>query len=179
MATLAGGCFWCLEAVYAELAGIKRVKSGYTGGHTENPTYQEVCSGSTGHAEVVRIEYDPEVISYRDLLGVFFSIHDPTTKDRQGHDIGSQYRSAIYTHDDEQARVAREAIADLEAEGVYPGTVVTEVTEAGRFFPAEAYHDNYFALNPEQGYCQAVIAPKVAKFRKHNLGRLRTVGAAG
>ena len=173
IATLAGGCFWCLEAIFPDLNGVHRVKSGYAGGHTPDPTYQEVCSGSTGHAEVVRIEYDPEVISYRDLLDVFFSVHDPTTKDRQGNDIGTQYRSAIFTHDEVQDRVAREAIAELEAAGVYPGPVVTEVTPAGTFFPAEAYHDNYFARNPEQGYCQVIIAPKVAKFRKQHLDRLR------
>jgi len=173
IATLAGGCFWCLEAIFPDLNGVHRVKSGYAGGHTPDPTYQEVCSGSTGHAEVLRIEYDPEVISYRDLLDVFFSVHDPTTKDRQGNDIGTQYRSAIFTHDEVQDRVAREAIAELEAAGVYPGPVVTEVTPAGTFFPAEAYHDNYFARNPEQGYCQVIIAPKVAKFRKQHLDRLR------
>lgn len=173
IATLAGGCFWCLEAIFPDLNGVHRVKSGYAGGHTPDPTYQEVCSGSTGHAEVLRIEYDPEVISYRDLLDVFFSVHDPTTKDRQGNDIGTQYRSAIFTHDEVQDRVAREAIAELEAAGVYPGPVVTEVTPAGTFFPAEAYHDNYFARNPEQGYCQVIIAPKVAKFRKQHLSRLR------
>jgi len=126
----------------------------------------------------LRIEYDPATISYSDLLGVFFSIHDPTTKDRQGYDVGSQYRSAIFTHDEEQAKAAQKAIADLETEGVYPGPVVTEVVAADTFYPAEPYHDNYFALNPEQGYCQAVIAPKVAKFRKQNLGKLRRVAAA-
>lgn len=173
VATLAGGCFWCLEAVYAELAGIRRVKSGYAGGHKADPTYQEVCSGTTGHAEVVRLEFDPAVISYRDLLDVFFSIHDPTTKDRQGNDVGTQYRSAIFTHSEEQARIAREAISDLEAAKVYSGNVVTEISEAGTFYPGEAYHDNYYARNPEQGYCQVIIAPKVAKFRKQNLGRLR------
>ena len=178
-ATLAGGCFWCLEAVYDELEGVTHVKSGYAGGHKPDPTYQEVCSGTTGHAEVVTLTYDPAVVSYQDLLRVFFTIHDPTTKDRQGHDIGSQYRSAIFTHDEEQARAAREAITELEAEGVYPGKVVTEVVDADTFYPAEAYHDNYFAMNPEQGYCQAVIAPKVAKFRKQNLGRLRRAAAAG
>jgi len=173
VATLAGGCFWCLEAVYAELAGVHSVKSGYAGGHKADPNYQEVCSGTTGHAEVVRVEFDPRTLTYRDVLDVFFSVHDPTTKDRQGNDIGTQYRSAIFSHDEEQAATAREAIAELEKAGVYPGKVVTEVTEAGTFYPAEAYHDNYFARNPEQGYCQVIIAPKVAKFRKQNLGRLR------
>ncbi len=173
VATLAGGCFWCLEAIFPDLAGVHEVKSGYAGGHTTNPTYQEVCSGTTGHAEVVRVSYDPEVISFRDLLDVFFSVHDPTTKDRQGNDIGTQYRSAIFTHDEEQAEVARQAIADLEAAGVYPNPVVTEVSPAGTFYPAEAYHDNYYARNPEQGYCQVIIAPKVAKFRKQHLDRLR------
>lgn len=173
VATLGGGCFWCLEAIYPDLAGVLKVKSGYAGGHKSNPTYQEVCSGTTGHAEVVRVEYDPELISYRDLLDVFFSVHDPTTKDRQGNDIGTQYRSVIFAHDEEQARIAREAIADLEAADVYTGRVVTEVSDAGTFFPAEAYHDNYYARNPEQGYCQVIIAPKVAKFRKQHLERLR------
>lgn len=178
VATLAGGCFWCLEAIYPDLAGVHQVKSGYAGGHTPDPTYQEVCSGTTGHAEVVRVTYDPEVISFRDLLDVFFSVHDPTTKDRQGNDIGTQYRSAIFTHDEEQARVAREAVADLEAAGIYPAPVVTEISPAGTFFPAEAYHDNYYARNPEQGYCQVIIAPKVAKFRKQHLERLRRPAAA-
>ncbi|HZJ10802.1 MAG TPA: peptide-methionine (S)-S-oxide reductase MsrA [Trueperaceae bacterium] len=178
VATLAGGCFWCLEAVYPELAGVHSVKSGYAGGHKANPTYQEVCSGSTGHTEVVQVEFDPAVITYRDLLDVFFSVHDPTTKDRQGNDVGTQYRSAIFAHDDEQMRTAREAIADLEAADVYSGKVVTEVTKAATFYPAEAYHDNYYARNPEQGYCQVIIAPKVAKFRKQHLGRLRRSDAA-
>ena len=173
VAILGGGCFWCLEAIFPDLAGVSKVKSGYAGGHTTNPTYQEVCNGTTGHAEVVRVEFDPAVISYRDLLDVFFSVHDPTTKDRQGNDIGTQYRSAIFTNDDDQARIAREAIEDLEAAGVYPGKVFTEVTPAGVFYPAEAYHDNYYARNPEQGYCQVIIAPKVAKFRQHHLNRLR------
>lgn len=172
-ATLAGGCFWCLEAVYDDLAGVKSVKSGYSGGHSVSPSYEQVCTGNTGHAEVVRITHDPRVISYRDLLNVFFSIHDPTTKDRQGHDIGSQYRSAIYFHDDEQRRVAAEVMAEVEAARIYDAPLVTELEPLGAFYPAEAYHDDYFAKHPEQGYCQAVIAPKVAKFRKQHLARLK------
>lgn len=176
-ATLAGGCFWCLEAVYDELEGVKSVKSGYAGGHTANPSYEQVCSGATGHAEVVRVTFDPSVISYRDLLNVFFSIHDPTTKDRQGNDVGSQYRSAIYFHDDEQKRQAEEVMAEVTANGIYPAPLVTELEPVGTFYPAEAYHDDYFLNHPGQGYCQAVIAPKVAKFRRQHLSRLKSRAA--
>ncbi len=172
-ATLAGGCFWCLEAVFDDLAGVADVKSGYSGGHAVAPTYEQVCSGSTGHAEVVRVRFDPQTVSYQDLLRVFFSIHDPTTKDRQGNDIGTQYRSAIYFHDEEQRRVAAEVMAEVAAADVYGAPLVTELEPLGAFYPAEAYHDDYFAKHPEQGYCQAVIAPKVAKFRKQHLARLK------
>lgn len=175
VATLAGGCFWCLEAVFDEIEGVAQVKSGYAGGHTAAPTYQQVCSGTTGHAEVTQITYDPTVVSYRDLLSVFFSIHDPTTIDRQGNDIGSQYRSAIFTHDDDQARVAEQVRSEVAAAGLYPGTIVTSIEPLTDFYPAEGYHDDYYVNNPNQGYCQAVIAPKVAKFRKQHFERLRRV----
>jgi len=173
VATLAGGCFWCLEAVFDEIEGVSLVKSGYAGGHTVDPTYQEVCSGTTGHAEVTQITYDPTVVSYRDLLNVFFSIHDPTTVDRQGNDIGSQYRSAIFTHDAAQAEAAREVVEQVATAGVYPDPIVTSIEPLTAFYPAETYHDDYYARNPNQGYCQAVIAPKVAKFRKQHVERLR------
>lgn len=172
-ATLAGGCFWCLEAVFDELEGVHAVKSGYAGGHVEHPSYQQVCTGTTGHAEVVRITYDPAVIGYDDLLRVFFSIHDPTTKDRQGNDVGPQYRSAIFFHDDAQRGAAEAVLREVAEAGIYPGKIVTELEPAGPFYPAEAYYDDYFARNPGQGYCAAVIAPKVAKFRKQHLTRLK------
>jgi peptide-methionine (S)-S-oxide reductase len=173
VATLAGGCFWCLEAVFLEVKGVEKVVSGYAGGHVPDPDYREVCSGSTGHAEVAQVTFDPAVISYRDLLNVFFSIHDPTTLNRQGHDVGTQYRSAIFTHSVEQDRVARQVIDELTAEKIWDDPIVTQVEAAGEFYPAEEYHQNYFALNPDQPYCQAVVAPKVAKFRKQHLERLR------
>lgn len=177
VATLAGGCFWCLEAVFDEIEGVSLVKSGYAGGHTVDPTYQEVCSGTTGHAEVTQITYDPTVVSYRDLLNVFLSIHDPTTVDRQGNDIGSQYRSAIFTHDAAQAEAAREVVEQVATAGVYPDPIVTSIEPLTAFYPAETYHDDYYARNPNQGYCQAVIAPKVAKFRKQHVERLRRTSA--
>jgi peptide-methionine (S)-S-oxide reductase len=173
VATLAGGCFWCLEAVYDRLKGVESVESGYMGGHTVNPSYRAVCSGDTGHAEVVRITYDPKAVSYRDLLDVFFVIHDPTTLNRQGNDEGTQYRSAIYYHSPEQKRIAEQAIGELEAQQVYDEPIVTELTPAGDFYVAEGYHQEYFERNPEQAYCQFVVAPKVAKFRKKFLDRLK------
>jgi peptide-methionine (S)-S-oxide reductase len=172
-ATLGGGCFWCLEAVYDELDGVERVVSGYAGGETGAPTYEEVCSGRTGHAEVVQLTFDPERISYREILEVFFTIHDPTTPNRQGADVGTQYRSVIFHHDAEQERTAHETIRDLEAGGVWEGPIVTEVAPLTRFHPAEPYHQDYFARNPAQPYCQVVVAPKVAKFRQRFAGRLR------
>jgi peptide-methionine (S)-S-oxide reductase len=172
-AILAGGCFWCLEAVYKELDGVVEVKSGYAGGHVPNPTYQQVCTGTTGHAEVVRVRYDPGVITYDDLLDVFFSIHDPTTLNRQGGDVGEQYRSAIFALSEEQERKAKEAVERITALGIYDDPIVTKVELAAEFYPAEAYHDDYFARNPYQPYCAAVIAPKVAKFRKQHLNRLK------
>lgn len=177
IATLGGGCFWCLDAVYRGVEGVTRVTSGYAGGHAENPTYQEVCGGGTGHAEVVEVEFDPAAISYRDVLGIFFAVHDPTTKDRQGADVGTQYRSTILVADDGQERVAYDVIADLEREGVWDDPVVTTVERRTVFWPAEPYHQNFYANNPGQGYCAAVIAPKVAKFRKR-FAHLLTPNAA-
>jgi len=165
-ATFAGGCFWCTEAVYAELKGVKSVTSGYIGGSVPNPTYKDVCTGQTGHAEAIEIEYDPTVVPFEKLLEVFFATHDPTTLNRQGADVGTQYRSGIFYHDDDQKRIAAEVIAKLDAAEVFPGRIVTEVTKAGVFYPAEDYHQDYFANNPAQPYCQAVAAPKVAKVRK-------------
>ena len=165
-ATLAGGCFWCTEAVYAQIKGVKSVTSGYIGGEVPNPTYKDVCTGLTGHAEAVEIEYDPAVVSFEKLLEVFFATHDPTTKNRQGADVGTQYRSGVFYHDDEQKRIAEEVIKRLDASGKYPARIVTEVTKATTFYPAEDYHQDYFANNPRQPYCQAVVAPKVDKVRK-------------
>ncbi len=172
-ATLAGGCFWCLEAVFEQVEGVRAVKSGYAGGHKERPTYQEVCTGTTGHAEVVQVTFDPEVIEYRDLLGIFFSIHDPTTLNRQGADEGTQYRSAIFTHSEEQAAVARAVMAEVEAEAIWDDPIVTEVEPLDTFWPAEGYHDEYFRTNPDQPYCRLVIEPKVLKFRQRFAHRLR------
>lgn len=172
VATLGGGCFWCLDAIYRQLRGVEKVESGYAGGTKPNPSYREVCGGNTGHAEVVQITYDPSVISYRDLLDVFFTIHDPTTQDRQGGDIGTQYRSVILTHSDEQARIAREAIADVSAEKIWDDPIVTQIRPLETFYPAERYHQDYFANNPNQPYCQVVIEPKVAKFRRKYLEKL-------
>lgn len=170
IATLGGGCFWCLEAVYLELRGVSQVKSGYAGGHVPNPTYEQVCGKQTGHAEVVQVHFDPSVISYSELLDVFFTIHDPTTLNRQGNDVGPQYRSAIFTHSDEQARIAREALTAAQAHWEDP--IVTELHALDRFWPAEAYHDNYLARNPQNPYCAVVVAPKVSKARKVFLDKL-------
>jgi peptide-methionine (S)-S-oxide reductase len=173
-ATLGAGCFWCVEAVFDELKGVKDVVSGYAGGQTPNPTYRQVCEGNTGHAEVVQVRFDPTEISYADLLRVFFTVHDPTTLNRQGADVGTQYRSAIFTHSNEQAAIADTVIAEIEAERVYPDPIVTEVRPlSGPFYPAEDYHQEYFANNPSQPYCAAVVAPKVAKFRKLHLDKLK------
>ena len=172
-ATLGGGCFWCLEAVYQELRGVEKVESGYSGGHVPNPTYRAVCSETTGHAEVVQVTFDPEAVSYRDVLKVYFGIHDPTTLNRQGADVGTQYRSVIFYHDEEQRRVAEEVISELEAEGIWNNPIVTEVAPLDEFYVAEAYHQNYFRNNGFQPYCQVIIAPKVAKFRKEHLEKLK------
>jgi len=171
--TLGGGCFWCLETVYDRLKGVEDVVSGYAGGHVPSPSYQQVCTGTTGHAEVVQITFDPAVITFRDILDVFFTIHDPTTLNRQGADVGPQYRSAIFYHSDEQRAIAEGAIADLEAAGVWDAPIVTEVTPLTTFYAAEDYHQEYYVRNPNQGYCRMVIAPKVAKLRKHYLERLK------
>jgi peptide-methionine (S)-S-oxide reductase len=165
-ATLGGGCFWCLEAVYLELEGVRAVQSGYAGGHVPDPTYRQVCGGTTGHAEVVQVEFDPTVVTYEDVLRVFFTIHDPTTKDRQGADRGPQYRSIILTHDDAQADTARAVMAEIEEAGVWGAPLVTEVAPLDRFWPAEAVHDDYYRRNPKQPYCRVVIEPKVLKFRQ-------------
>jgi peptide-methionine (S)-S-oxide reductase len=164
-AILAGGCFWCLEPVFTQLLGVKAVVSGYIGGYTDNPTYKQVCTGTTGHAEAIQISFDPEQISYEALLEVFFVAHDPTTPNRQGNDIGTQYRSAIFYLDDEQKRSAEQIIAKVDAENWWPNPVVTEVSSASTFYPAEDYHQYYYANNPNQPYCMAVAAPKVAKIR--------------
>jgi peptide-methionine (S)-S-oxide reductase len=172
-ATLAGGCFWCLEAVYDEIKGVQGVVSGYAGGHMDNPTYRAVCTGDTGHAEVVQVHFDPNIVSYRDLLNVFFAIHDPTTLNRQGADTGTQYRSAIFYHDDEQKKIAEELIKDLNAQKIWDRPIVTEVTKLDKFYMAEDYHQEYFANNPYQPYCMAVVSPKVSKFRKHFIEMLK------
>jgi peptide-methionine (S)-S-oxide reductase len=172
-ATLAGGCFWCLEAVYDEIKGVQGVESGYAGGRMDNPTYRAVCNGDTGHAEVVQVHFDPTVVSYRDLLNVFFAIHDPTTLNRQGADTGTQYRSAIFYHDDEQKKIAEDLIKDLNAQKIWDRPIVTEVTKLDKFYMAEDYHQEYFARNPYQPYCMAVVSPKVSKFRKHFIEMLK------
>jgi peptide-methionine (S)-S-oxide reductase len=170
---LGGGCFWCLEAVFQELNGVRRVVSGYAGGQVANPTYEQVCSGRTGHAEVVQVTFDPAQLSFRDVLQVFFGIHDPTTLNRQGADVGTQYRSAIFYNSPEQESVARAVIEEIEKAGIWDAPVVTEVAPLTEFYPAEQYHQDYFRRNPGQGYCRVVIAPKVAKFRKEHLARLK------
>jgi peptide-methionine (S)-S-oxide reductase len=170
-ATLAGGCFWCLEAVFDEIKGIESVESGYSNGHVMNPSYSDVCNGNTGHAEVIRIKFDPSMISFRDLLNVFFAIHDPTTMNRQGGDVGVQYRSAIFYHSPEQKAVAEQTISELNTQKIWSSPIVTEVTAVNNYFVAEDYHQEYFARNQNQPYCQAVVAPKVSKFRKHYYAR--------
>jgi peptide-methionine (S)-S-oxide reductase len=174
VATLAGGCFWCLEAVFDELRGVEKVESGYSGGHVPNPSYERVCTGTTGHAEVVQITFDPALVSFRELLEVFFAIHDPTTLNRQGPDEGTQYRSAIFYHTLEQKAIAGELIAELERSEIWDDPIVTELTPFEAFYPAEEYHRDYFQRNPSQPYCQAVVAPKVAKFRGKYLEKLKT-----
>ena len=173
IATLGGGCFWCLEAVYQELRGVEKVESGYSGGHVPNPTYRAVCSETTGHAEVVQVTFDPSVVSYKDILEVYFTIHDPTTLNRQGADVGTQYRSVIFYHDDEQRGIAERVISELESEGIWSDQIVTEVEPFDEFYVAEDYHQNYFRNNGFQPYCQVIIAPKVARFRKEHLDRLK------
>lgn len=176
-ATLGGGCFWCLDAAYRDVAGVKQVVSGYAGGHVPNPSYEQVCGKRTGHAEVVRIGFDPALVSYADLLRMFFTLHDPTTKDRQGADVGPQYRSIIMAETPEQMETARAVMAEVEQAGIWGAKLVTELVPAAEFWPAEPEHQDYFNRNPWAGYCRAVIAPKVAKFRKVFAARLNPVGA--
>ncbi len=171
--TLGGGCFWCLEAVYDQLKGVMDVVSGYSGGRVVQPSYKQVCTGMTGHAEVVQVTFDPAVVSFRDMLNVFFTIHDPTTLNRQGADVGTQYRSVIFYHSPEQKVVAEQTIAELNQAKIWDDPIVTEVTPLETFYPAENYHQEYFQNNPNQGYCRVVIAPKVAKFRKQYLEQLK------
>ena len=173
VATLGAGCFWCVEAVFEELRGVKRVESGYSGGHVPDPTYRAICTGMTGHAEVVQVTFDPSTLSFREVLEVFFSVHDPTTKDRQGPDVGPQYRSAVFYHDEGQRRIAEEVISEVGDRGLWDAPIVTEVTAFDEFFVAEDYHQEYFRNNGDQPYCQIIIAPKVAKFRQQNLERLK------
>jgi peptide-methionine (S)-S-oxide reductase len=173
-ATLAGGCFWCLEAVYDQMEGVESVESGYMGGQTPNPTYEAVCTGRTGHAEAVRITFDPNVVSFRELLEVFFAIHDPTQLNRQGNDVGTQYRSAVFYHSPEQKAVAEDVIATFTKDRVFTRPIVTEVAPATTFYVAEDYHQEYFARNPGQGYCMAVVNPKVAKFRRLFAAKMKT-----
>ena len=166
VATLAGGCFWCLETVFKEIAGIEKVVTGYTGGITVNPTYEQVCTGKTGHAEAVQVRFDPLRISYREILGIFFSIHDPTTLNRQGADVGTQYRSVIFYHSEQQKTIAEELIVKLNSAHLWKDPIVTQVVPIDNFYSAEEYHQGYFAQHPEQGYCRAVISPKLNKFRR-------------
>ncbi len=173
VATLAGGCFWCLEAVFDDLKGVDSVESGYMGGKTANPSYEEVCSGETGHAEVAQLTFDPKQVSFREILEVFFVIHDPTTLNRQGDDVGTQYRSAILYHSPEQKAAAEQVIANMRAAKIYEDPIVTEVVPASKFYVAEDYHQEYFRRNAVQPYCAFVVKPKVAKFRKHFLGKLK------
>jgi len=174
LADLGGGCFWCLEAVYDELEGVHKVVSGYEGGHVENPSYNAVCTGNTGHAEIVRVTFDPAVVSFEEILRVFFTIHDPTTLNRQGADVGTQYRSVIFYHDPAQKETALDVIAELDAAGIWPNPIVTEIAEATTFYPAEDYHQEYYANNSYQPYCQVVINPKLAKFRQKYASRLKS-----
>lgn len=172
IATFGGGCFWCLDAAFRQLRGVERVVSGYSGGRRPNPTYEQVCSGATGHAEVIQVTFDPAIISYRDLLGVLFTIHDPTTLNRQGNDIGTQYRSVIYYHSAEQMETVNDVIGELSREKVWDDPIVTEIAPFTVFYPAEAYHQDYFSKNPNQPYCAAIVAPKVSKVRKEFFDRL-------
>ena len=173
LATLGGGCFWCIEAVYRQLNGVQSAVSGYMGGSLPDPDYEAVCDGDTGHAEVVQVAFDPDEFPYREILEVFFTVHDPTTMNRQGGDVGEQYRSVIFTHSKEQEKVAKDLIAELTKLKAFPNPIVTQVVPAPKFYPAEAYHQDYYARNPSQGYCQAVIAPKLSKFRRKWSARLK------
>ncbi len=177
IATFGGGCFWCTEAVFKELKGIEKVESGYSGGTVPNPSYRQVCTGRTGHAEVVQVTFDPNIISFGDILRVFFTVHDPTTLNRQGGDVGTQYRSIILYHNNEQKAVAEQVIKEITAEGIWDGQIVTQVVPFEAFYKAEDYHQKYFENNPRQSYCQIVIAPKVSKFREHYREKLKTVAS--
>jgi len=174
VATLGGGCYWCLEAIFEQIQGVSRVVSGFSGGHVKNPSYKEVCTDTTGHAEVVQVTFDPDVISYREILELFFAFHDPTTLNRQGGDVGHQYRSVIFTHSQEQAQTARALVANLAAAGMFDDPIVTELTPFSEFYTAEDYHQGYYRNNTEQPYCRAVISPKVAKLRQKYAARLKT-----
>ena len=176
-ATLGGGCFWCTEAVFSELQGVERVEPGYAGGTTVNPSYEQVCTGRTGHAEVVQVTFDPRVISYHDLLSIFFTVHDPTTLDRQGADVGTQYRSVVFYHDAAQKATAEAVVREVDATKIWRHQLVTQLVPFSAFYPAEEYHHDYFRRNPSGGYCQMVIAPKVAKFRAHYADRLKPESA--
>ncbi len=173
VATLAGGCFWCIEAVFREVDGVEHVVSGYTGGATRNPTYKQVCNGQTGHAEAVQVSFNPSRISYREILEIFFSVHDPTTLNRQGADAGTQYRSAVFYHNDQQKAVAEELVGELDEARLWKKPIVTQIVPLDTFYPAEGYHQEYFSRHPEQAYCQSVISPKISQFRKKWSGRLR------
>ncbi|MFA6901523.1 MAG: peptide-methionine (S)-S-oxide reductase MsrA [Gallionellaceae bacterium] len=173
IATLAGGCFWCLEAVYEQMKGVEKVVSGYIAGEKPNPTYEEVCSGNSGHAEAVQISFDPAQVSYGELLSVFFTIHDPTTLNRQGNDKGTQYRSAIFYHNEDQRAEAAELMLELRKQHIFPAPLVTELVAASTFYPAESYHQHYYANHPEQGYCQFVVAPKLKKFKEHFSAKMK------
>ncbi|NKC32509.1 peptide-methionine (S)-S-oxide reductase MsrA [Falsiroseomonas selenitidurans] len=177
VATLGGGCFWCIDGALRHVNGVTSVESGYAGGHVANPSYEQVCGKQTGHAEVVRVEFDPAVLHYADLLRMFFTLHDPTTKDRQGNDVGPQYRSIILTHSPEQAETAKAVMAEIHQAGIWAGDLVTEVVPATDYWPAEPEHQDYFARNPWSGYCRVVVAPKVAKFRKTFAARLKSAAA--
>lgn len=172
-ATLAGGCFWCVEPIFDDLRGVGSVESGYSGGHTPNPTYQQVCSEATGHAEAVQLKFNPDEISFKEILQIFFTVHDPTTLNRQGNDIGTSYRSAIFYHSDEQKKVAEEVVKEIETADIYANPIVTEIKPFDKFYVAENYHQDYFANNPNQPYCAAIVAPKVAKFRQKFVGKLK------
>jgi len=174
--TLGGGCFWCLEPIFDELIGVKSVESGYTGGTVVNPTYRQICSGNTGHAEVVQVTFDPNVVSLQEILQIFFTFHDPTTLNRQGADVGTQYRSAIFYHNEEQRKIAEQMMAEINAAHIWHGRIVTEVTPLTKFYQAEDYHQEYYQNNPSQGYCRMVIAPKVTKFRKQYVEKLKKSG---
>jgi peptide-methionine (S)-S-oxide reductase len=173
VATLGGGCFWCLEAVFEQLRGVERVVSGYAGGNVPEPSYEQVCTGRTGHAEVVQVTFDPAIVSFREILDVFFATHDPTTRNRQGADVGTQYRSVIFYHSPQQKQITEQRIAELNAAGIWDRALVTEVAPLEAFYPAEDYHQGYFRHNPSQSYCQAIVSPKVVKFRKQFAGKLK------